>query len=112
MLLHKIEAWNTVELLYAISQFSPVQVFKPEKKHGIRSSFYLIARKVQPNTEAAILTIASWKRAWWHATFGGENGTGGTSDIQTKTIFGFYSIDLGVSSLNWAGPYGKPKQMH
>ena len=104
MLLHKIEAWNTVELLYAFSQFSSVQVFKSEKKHGIRSSFYLIARNVQPNTETAILTIASWKRAWWHATFGGQNGTGGTSDTPDESYirvlldqFGSELIELGRS---------------
>lgn len=77
MLLHKIEAWETTELLYLFSRFSSIKVFKPRKKHAIRSSFYLIARNVQPNSDAAKLAVAMWKRAWWHATFGGENGTGG-----------------------------------
>jgi 23S rRNA U2552 (ribose-2'-O)-methylase RlmE/FtsJ len=76
MLLHKIEAWETTELLYRFQQFSKIQLFKPMKKHAIRSSFYLIAKDVQPDADAAKLAIDSWKQAWWHATFGGENGTG------------------------------------
>ncbi|MCJ1249224.1 hypothetical protein MMC30_006447 [Trapelia coarctata] len=77
MLLHKIEAWDTAELLYLFSHFSSIQVFKPVKKHAIRSSFYLIARNVQPNADAAKSAVKAWKQAWWHATFGGEDGTGG-----------------------------------
>jgi len=76
MLLHKIEAWDTAELLYLFQQFSSIQVFKPKSKHAIRSSFYLIAKDVQPDTDAAKAAVESWKRAWWTATFGGESVTG------------------------------------
>lgn len=76
MLLHKIEAWHNVELLYLFSQFSSVQVFKPEKKHAIRSSFYLVAKNVQPKAVAARSAVEMWKQDWWQATFGGQNGTG------------------------------------
>ena len=76
MLLHKIEAWDTTELLYRFSQFSSIQLFKPKKKHAIRSSFYLVAKNVQPASDTAKLAIESWKQAWWRATFGGPNGTG------------------------------------
>src|SRR5258707_205870 len=76
ILLHKIEAWDTLELLYRCSRFSSVQVFKPAKKHAKRSSFYLVARTVQPHSEAAKLAAEAWKLASWHATFGGEDGTG------------------------------------
>jgi 23S rRNA U2552 (ribose-2'-O)-methylase RlmE/FtsJ len=78
VLLHKIDSWDSTELLYIFSQFSSVRVFKPRKKHAIRSSFYLIATNVQPNADAAKSAVEMWKRAWWHATFGGNNGTGGT----------------------------------
>jgi 23S rRNA U2552 (ribose-2'-O)-methylase RlmE/FtsJ len=77
VLLHKIEIWDTAELLYLFNRFSSIQVFKPVKKHAKRSSFYLIAKNVQPDADAAKVAIESWKRAWWQATFGGENGTGG-----------------------------------
>jgi 23S rRNA U2552 (ribose-2'-O)-methylase RlmE/FtsJ len=76
MLLHKIEAWHNTELLYRFSQFSSITLFKPEKKHAIRSSFYLVAKNVQPESDRAKEAVDVWKRAWWRATFGGQNGTG------------------------------------
>ena len=85
MLLHKVEAWDTAELLYRFSQFSSIQLFKPKKKHAIRSSFYLIARDVQPSAPSARLAVESWKAAWYDATFGGENGTGGPKATVDET---------------------------
>lgn len=76
ILLHKIEALDTMELLYSFSRFSDIEVFKPIKKHAIRSTFYLIAKNVQPNAEAGRVAVMAWKKAWWSATFGGEEGTG------------------------------------
>ena len=76
MLLHKIEAWDTTELLYKLSRFSSIQLFKPMRGHAIRSSFYLVAKNVQPNCDAAKEITKVWKQAWWRATFGGQNGTG------------------------------------
>lgn len=75
MLLHKIDAWYTVELLYYFSHFSSIQVFKPNKAHAKHSSFYLIAKDVQPDSEAAQAAIGRWKMAWSRAIFGGEAGT-------------------------------------
>ncbi|KAG9228008.1 hypothetical protein BJ875DRAFT_413373 [Amylocarpus encephaloides] len=102
LLLHKMEAWDTVELLYLFSQFSSVQVFKPKKKHAIRSSFYLIARDVQPNAITAKFAVETWKQTWWEATFGGENGTGAAKVIadegHIRTVldqFGSKLIGLG-----------------
>ncbi|KFX92207.1 hypothetical protein O988_07375 [Pseudogymnoascus sp. VKM F-3808] len=76
MLLHKIEAWRTLELLYRFSGFSAVRVFKPAKAHAKRSSFYLVASNVQPQSDAAKAAVKVWKQSWWGATFGGEKGTG------------------------------------
>lgn len=53
VLLHKIEAASTVQLLYAFSKFSSVQVFKPAKIHAKRSSFYMIATDVRVESEEA-----------------------------------------------------------
>ncbi|OCL05232.1 hypothetical protein AOQ84DRAFT_414080, partial [Glonium stellatum] len=39
MLLHKADAWDTVALFYTFSKFSSLQLFRPKKKHSIRSSF-------------------------------------------------------------------------
>ncbi|PQE29865.1 hypothetical protein CJF32_00000537 [Rutstroemia sp. NJR-2017a WRK4] len=49
---------------------------QPAKKHAIRSTFYLIAKNVEPNSEAARLAIKAWKEVWWSATFGGVEGVG------------------------------------
>ena len=76
MLLHKIESWDTTELLYNFSRFSSIELFKPKRLHAIRSSFYLVAKNVQPNCDAVKEVIKIWKQAWWRATFGGQNGTG------------------------------------
>jgi hypothetical protein len=76
ILLHKIESLDTMELLYLFSQFSDIEVFKPLRKHAIRSTFYLIAKNVQPSAEAGRVAVIAWKKAWWNATFGGEQGVG------------------------------------
>lgn len=76
MLLHIIEAFDTIELLYRFSQFSDIQVFKPARKHAIRSTFYLIAKNVKPKSGPARLAVKAWKQAWWDATFGGAEGVG------------------------------------
>ena len=46
MLLHKVEVWDTFQILYAFSGFASVQLYKPKKYHATRSSFYLIATNV------------------------------------------------------------------
>ena len=45
ILLHKVEAWDTVWLLYQFSQFSQIHLFKQKTAHRFRSSFYLVAKK-------------------------------------------------------------------
>ncbi|OBT93143.1 hypothetical protein VE01_09223 [Pseudogymnoascus verrucosus] len=57
ILLHKIEALDTMELLYLFSQFSDIE-------------------NVQPSVESARVAVIAWKKAWWNATFGGEQGVG------------------------------------
>jgi 23S rRNA U2552 (ribose-2'-O)-methylase RlmE/FtsJ len=46
VLLRKPEAWDVVHLLYQFSSFANVQLFKPQKKHAVRSTFYLVAKNV------------------------------------------------------------------
>ncbi|TVY22745.1 hypothetical protein LHYA1_G008593 [Lachnellula hyalina] len=76
MLLHKIDSFPAANILYKFSKFAKLEAFKPQKKHGTRSSFYMIAKDVQPSHEAAKAVVAEWKEAWWKATFGGEAGIG------------------------------------
>jgi hypothetical protein len=69
-LLHKVDAWDTVTLLHTLSKFSSLRSFKPEKKHAIRSSFYVVAERVQPQSVDALQAVATWKKEWYIATFG------------------------------------------
>ncbi|MCJ1270161.1 hypothetical protein MMC22_010057 [Lobaria immixta] len=76
MLLHKADAWDTALLLYQFSQFSAIQLFKPEKKHNVKNTFYLVAKNVQPGCQAAKAAVAGWKEAWLLATFEGPEEDG------------------------------------
>ncbi|WDK17053.1 hypothetical protein CGRA01v4_08336 [Colletotrichum graminicola] len=69
VLLHKVEAWDTVLLLWKFSKFSTVRLFKPTKRHVNRSSFYMVASKVQSLSAAATAAIKVWKEVWRVATF-------------------------------------------
>ena len=80
MLLHKLNRWNTVELISIFNEVSEVQLFKPKKKHAIRFSFYLVAKNVQVNNAKLQDAVRKWRKVWFDATFGGEEGTG--TDIE------------------------------
>jgi hypothetical protein len=69
VLLHKPEAWDNVELINAFTRFSSVYLFKPERKHTIRSSFYLVATKIRPRDQEALSAVRIWKDRWKTATF-------------------------------------------
>ncbi|OTB04792.1 hypothetical protein M426DRAFT_57814 [Hypoxylon sp. CI-4A] len=69
VLLHKLEAWSTVNILWRFSRFSSLKVLKPRTSHVTRSSFYMIATKIQGRHPEAIRAIQSWKMAWKAATF-------------------------------------------
>ncbi|KAF2790696.1 hypothetical protein K505DRAFT_310901 [Melanomma pulvis-pyrius CBS 109.77] len=71
-LLHKVDAWNTVALLHTLSKFSSLRLFKPVKKHALRSSFYVVADQVQPQSVYALQAVATWKKSWSVATFGSD----------------------------------------
>ncbi|KAK8095132.1 uncharacterized protein PG998_014356 [Apiospora kogelbergensis] len=69
VLLHKPEAWENIELIRTFTQFSNVYLFKPQRKHAIRSSFYMVATKVRPRHADALLALSTWKASWQAATF-------------------------------------------
>lgn len=73
ILLHKIEAWNTCTLLKAFDAFSSVVLFKPKKSHATRSSFYLVAKNVQPESGPAKEAVKEWKETWYKTTFEGDS---------------------------------------
>ncbi|KAF2820813.1 hypothetical protein CC86DRAFT_459435 [Ophiobolus disseminans] len=76
VLLRKPEACDVVHLLHQFSSCADIQLFKPHKKHAIRSTFYLVAKNVQPEAESAKTALQEWKESWARATFGGDAGTG------------------------------------
>ncbi|RYP74138.1 hypothetical protein DL771_003196 [Monosporascus sp. 5C6A] len=72
VLLHKLEAWDTLSLLYCFSRFATVRTFKPRVGHATRSSFYMIATDVRSRGPEALAAIARWKALWRVATFGSD----------------------------------------
>ncbi|KAL8772846.1 MAG: hypothetical protein Q9209_002191 [Squamulea sp. 1 TL-2023] len=76
ILLHKADAWDTIRLLKSSSSFAQIKLFKPKAGHRQRSTFYLIAKNVQPDSIEALRSIDEWKRSWYDSTFGGEERRG------------------------------------
>lgn len=57
VLLHRVEAWDTVLCLRPFSRFAMVRLFKPSAGHEKRSSFYLNAGGVQSGHPEAVLAV-------------------------------------------------------
>lgn len=79
MLLHKLDSWHTAHTIHQFSKFSTVSLFKPDKSHKTRSSFYMIAQNVDTEAPAFKEALEQWREDWYRATCGGENGTGEAS---------------------------------
>ena len=76
ILLHKLEAVDTVELLCQFNRFSSITLFKPAKCHAKRSSFYMVASNIQTEHPEVITAIQNWKHTWAVAIFGGDEDYG------------------------------------
>jgi hypothetical protein len=70
VLLHRVELWSTVSLLHKFSKFSSLMLFKPTAGLAKRSSFDMVATKIDPQHPEAELAIEKWKKIWTTATFG------------------------------------------
>ncbi|KAK2005262.1 hypothetical protein LZ32DRAFT_546434, partial [Colletotrichum eremochloae] len=68
VLLHRLEAWDTVLLLYTFRSFATVTLFKSTTSHAKRSSFYMVARNIQSQQAEARHAIERWKAIWKAAT--------------------------------------------
>jgi len=106
VLLRRPDAWETVRLLYQFDSFSNIQLFKPRKKHAVRSTFYLVAKNVQPDVDSAKAALEDWKKSWSRATFGGPEGTGEREpeiDVQevTKVLDEFGPKLIKLATLAW-----------
>lgn len=108
MLLHKVDAWRTMKLLSTFEKFAEIELFKPVKCHGTRSSFYLIAKNVQPHSAEALAALREWKASWKNATFPpstdgrpqglrqlGQNGAQKGEIQDLLAVFGETLIELG-----------------
>jgi len=100
VLLHKVEAWDTVSLLYRFNKFSLVKLFKPTRHHAKRSSFYMIATNIQSQHCEAVLAVEGWKREWKVATFGTDEEykkalRGACLDTEVLGEFGSELVRLG-----------------
>ncbi|KAE8130850.1 hypothetical protein BDV38DRAFT_291190 [Aspergillus pseudotamarii] len=73
VLLHKVEALDTVQLLYTFASFSSIQLYKHDRFHAKRSSFYLIATNIRSDGLEAATAVKEWKRLWDIATFGTDD---------------------------------------
>jgi len=98
VLLHQFETWNTAATVYNFSRFANIRLYKPEFAHAIRSSFYLIATKVQPELDVCQAWVEELKRAWYTMTFGGEEGLG-------RMVEAGEGIDVDKMLDEWGGEF-------
>ncbi|KAL7914918.1 hypothetical protein GGI35DRAFT_435570 [Trichoderma velutinum] len=70
VVMHKPEEIHTAELLHIFSTFSEISLFKPQKAHAKRSSFYMVAKKVDTRNDQAIQAKEIWKKEWIESTLG------------------------------------------
>ncbi|KAJ0412963.1 hypothetical protein BJY00DRAFT_297629 [Aspergillus carlsbadensis] len=70
VLLHKVEALDSLNLLHTFEKFAAVRLYKHPKTHAKRSSFYMLATDIRADSEEAATAIETWKRTWRVATFG------------------------------------------
>ena len=73
VLLHKMDTWDSLKLLYTFDQFSRVRLFKPKRAHAKRSSFYMVATEVRSRAPEALAAIEQWRAIWRTATFGTDD---------------------------------------
>lgn len=61
VLLHKIDAWDTIQIVQQFHKFATVKLFKPTTGHAKRSSFYMVASNVESRHPAVSEAIGRWK---------------------------------------------------
>ncbi|KAL4794015.1 hypothetical protein BDV19DRAFT_365443 [Aspergillus venezuelensis] len=64
-----VETWESASLMYMISRFVEIQAFKSPKAHGLTSSFYLVAKHVDTQSDAAVQALDYWKAQWRYLMF-------------------------------------------
>lgn len=69
MLLHHMDSYETIKILRVFDEIARIQLFKPLLSHMNRSSFYLIAKNVEPGHLEAVVAVNEWKKVWKDLTF-------------------------------------------
>lgn len=64
ILLHQVYSPWTVRLLESFSHFSKISLFKPTFSHQDRTSFYLVAKYVDPSHERACRLLSKQREKW------------------------------------------------
>ncbi len=103
ILLHKLETWHSMILVRFFSTFATVELFKPVKAHAIMSSFYMVAKNVQPQSTEAKTALEQYRKLWHRATFGKE--------VEVETMKPWKMLrqcwrNLGQGWQNWDGGSG------
>ncbi|KAI2732237.1 hypothetical protein CBS147332_1376 [Penicillium roqueforti] len=97
VLLHRLEAWNTVNLIWMFRKISWVRLFKPKSGHAKRSSFYMVATNVDSQNPEAVEAVKRWKRIWRIATFGSDEEYGKVNlyeDTSVETLLKDFGPEL------------------
>ncbi|TGZ79219.1 hypothetical protein EX30DRAFT_373177 [Ascodesmis nigricans] len=71
MLLNHMEAPQCIDIIRDIDSISEVTVWKPEKIWGVKSTFYLIAKKVRSASDEAKKLLEKYRELWRKATLDG-----------------------------------------
>lgn len=84
MLLHNADSPHILNLIYTFRKFSSrIHIFKPTKYHIIRSSFYFVAKGVNPLSPHAVDAVNEWKKIWATCTI---HRTGEEPQISDENI--------------------------
>lgn len=67
-LLHASHRWPTFSLIRTFNKFSDVHIFKPQPFHKIKSSFYLVAKNIRPQSQEAIKAAERFRQDWLRHT--------------------------------------------
>ncbi|EFR04889.1 hypothetical protein MGYG_07891 [Nannizzia gypsea CBS 118893] len=68
ILLHRVNSPQNVVLLHSFSQFAEIDLFKPTPSHATRSSFYLVAKNLDPTSSGACNMLEDLKSSWKRKT--------------------------------------------
>jgi 23S rRNA U2552 (ribose-2'-O)-methylase RlmE/FtsJ len=64
VLLHRSSIISIFRLIRKFSQFSDIQIFKPHKNYTIKSSFYLVAKNIDPDSAKCLEAMDLFKLIW------------------------------------------------